>query len=255
MHTITFFATKGGTGRTVSTMALACGFLALGKRVLVMDCTDQATTDPRTDLPSTLQRWRKAMSASHVHNDRLQLFACESREAVEDMLASADTNGFDIALIDTCTLPKEPQGAALGRSDLILSPAIGPVEAKHVASGINEYLIEPDNVLGMIPGCRAGAQDIPATRKAFGDLPLLQTVLPWSEAIDAQVMHGDIGHFTASLACKLGHPGYGRYREAQAAWSAVLTLTAEVQWALQGMRLQQHVSDWDIYALKQQASA
>ena len=36
MHTITFFATKGGSGRTVSTMALASGFLALGNRVMVM---------------------------------------------------------------------------------------------------------------------------------------------------------------------------------------------------------------------------
>jgi hypothetical protein len=240
MHTIIFFATKGGTGRTVSTMALACGFLALGKRVVVMDCTDQLGTDPKSDLPSTLQRWRKAMSASGVHNDRLQLLGCQTREEVEDMLASADSNGFDIALIDTCTLPKDPQGEALGRSDLILSPAIGQVEAKHVANGINEYLIEPNNVLGMIPGCRAGTQDIWATREAFGDLPMLQTVLPWCEAIDAQIMHGDIGHFTASLACKQGQPGYGRYREAQAAWSAVLALTVEVQWALQGLRLQEH---------------
>jgi cellulose biosynthesis protein BcsQ len=63
MHTITFFATKGGSGRTVSTMALASGFLALGNRVMVMDCTDQAGTDAKGKPPSTLQNWQRQMAA------------------------------------------------------------------------------------------------------------------------------------------------------------------------------------------------
>lgn len=41
MRTITLFANKGGSGRTVSTMALASGFLAQGRRVTVMDCSDR----------------------------------------------------------------------------------------------------------------------------------------------------------------------------------------------------------------------
>lgn len=254
MHTITFFATKGGTGRSVSTMALASGFLALGKRVLVLDCTDEAKADPRRDTPSTLQRWHTAMSASGVQEDRLQLLGCTTREEVEDMLASAETDGFDIALIDTRILPQEPQGAALGRADLILSPAIGAFEAKNVVRGIEEYLVEPGNVLVMIPGCRAGNADIPATRAAFGDIPMLRAELPWSEAIGDQMVNGDIGTFTASLACEQFATGYGRLREAQAAWSAVLALTVEVQWALDGLRLQQHVSEWDLHAIKQEAS-
>lgn len=255
MHTITFFATKGGTGRTVSTMALASGFLAMGKRVLVLDCTDDVKADPRRDAPSTLQRWSKAMSASGMREDRLQLLSCTTREEVEDMLASAETDGFDVALIDTRVLPKEPQGAALGRSDLILAPAIGAFEAKNVAEGINEYLVEPNNVLGMIPGCRSGAEDIPATRAAFSDIPMLKTELPWSEAIGDQVVHGDISYFTASLACEQFATGYGRFREAQAAWSAVISLTVEVQWALNGMRLQPHVFEWERFAKKQGAKA
>lgn len=255
MQTITFFATKGGTGRTVSTMALASGFLAIGKRVLVLDCTDEAKADPRRDTATTLQRWRKAMSSSGVLEDRLQMLTCTTREEVEDMLASAKIDGFDVALIDTRVLPQEPQGAALGRSDLILAPAIGAFEAKNVVEGINEYLVEPNNVLGMIPGCRSGADEIPGTRAAFGTLPILKTELPWCEAIGDQMVNGDIGHFTASLACEQFGTGYGRFREAQAAWSAVLALTAEVQWALKGQRLQPHVSEWDHFAKKQEATA
>lgn len=255
MQTITFFATKGGTGRTVSTMALGSGFLAMGKRVLVLDCTDEAKADPRRDAPSTLQRWQKAMSASGVLEDRLQLLSCVTREEVDDMVASAETDGFDVALIDTRVLPKEPQGAALGCSDLILAPAIGAFEAKNVVEGISEYLVEPDNVLGLIPGCRAGAADITATRAAFAGIPILKTELPWSEAIGDQIVNGDIGHFTESLACEQFGTGYGRFREAQAAWSAVLALTVEVQWALDGLRLQTHVSEWEQFATKQKASA
>lgn len=255
MQTITFFATKGGAGRTVSTMALASGFLAMGKRVLVLDCTDEAKTDLRRDTSTTLQRWRKAMSASGVLEDRLQMLACTTREEVEDMLASAETDGFDVALIDTRILPQEPQGAAPGRSDLILAPAIGAFEAKNVAEGINEYLVEPDNVLGMVPGCRSGTDDIPATRAAFGTIPMLKTELPWCEAIGDQMINGDIGHFTASLTCEQFGTGYGRFREAQAAWSAVLALTVEVQWALNGKRLQPHVSQWDHLAKKSETTA
>jgi cellulose biosynthesis protein BcsQ len=37
MKTIALFANKGGSGRTVTAMALASGFLTQGKRVAVMD--------------------------------------------------------------------------------------------------------------------------------------------------------------------------------------------------------------------------
>ena len=151
---------------------------------------------------------------------------------------------------------RPPKGAALGRSDLILAPAIGPFEAKNVVKGINEYLVEPDNVLGMIPGCRAGDKEIPATREAFDDIPVLNTTLPWSEAIGDQTVHGDIGKFVASLKCEQFGTGYGRFRDAQSAWSAVLALTVEVQWALNGLRLQPHVSEWELSTTtKQQVSA
>ena len=85
MQTITFFATKAGTGRTVSTMALGPGFLAMGKRVLVLDFTDEAKADPRRNASSTLQRWRKAISSSGVLEDRLQLLSCMNRVTISQL--------------------------------------------------------------------------------------------------------------------------------------------------------------------------
>ena len=177
MQTIAFFTTKGGAGRTISTMALASGFLALGKRVMVMDCTDQAGTNPKAEIPSTFQKWRKAMSACHVHKDRLELTECWTCDHVEDALASAYARGFDIALIDTRTSPLEAQLEAIGRADLILSPAIGVFEAKHAVAGIDKYLCNPEKVTGLIPGCRNGADEAAETREAFGSIPVLQTRL------------------------------------------------------------------------------
>lgn len=237
MRTIAFFTTKGGAGRTISTMALASGFLALGKRVMVMDCTDQAGTTSKAEISSTLQKWRKAMSASQVHKNHLELTECWTRDHVEDALASADARGFDITLIDTRILPLEAQLEALGRADLILSPVIGVFEARHAVAGIDKYLADPDDVMGLISGCRNGAAEAAETRDAFGSIPVLQTELPWSEAIGDQILYGHIGHFTSMMACKSGQPGYGRFREAQAAWASVLKLTVEVQWALQGLLL------------------
>lgn len=140
MHTITFFANKGGSGRTVATMALASGFLAQGKRVAVMDCTDLAGCNPNGPFPSTLQNWMQRMAACKFRPPRLELIECRTPEEVEDSGAAADERGIDILLIDTAARIREPQIAALGVADLVIAPAISPFEARCILDGIDEYL-------------------------------------------------------------------------------------------------------------------
>lgn len=171
------------------------------------------------------------------------LSACTTPEDVEDRLASAKTDGFDIVLIDTPVLPQDTQRIALLHSDLILSPVIGPFDAMSVNEGIGKYSSEHDNVLGLLTGNRNGGADLSETHAALAGVPMLQTVLPWYQTISDQARHGDIAHFATSLTCHPHDPGYARFRAAQAAWSTVLALTVEVQWALDGLRLEQHVFD------------
>lgn len=90
MHTITFFGIKGGVGRTTATMALASGFLALGKRVAVMDCSDPAGTNLKSPYPCELQNWISAMANCGFRAPQFEFLECRTGEQVEDGLARAE---------------------------------------------------------------------------------------------------------------------------------------------------------------------
>lgn len=238
MHTVTFFANKGGSGRTIATMALASGFLAQGKRVAVMDCTDQAGCNPNGPHPSTLRNWMKQMIACKFRPPQLELIECRTPEEVEDSAAAADARGIEILLIDTAARIRRLQIAALGVADLVIAPAISPFEAKCILDGIDEYLGPTEDVMCLINGCRNGAAEAAETRNTFGHHTVFLSELPWAEALSDQILNGDIGHFTNSLACRHDKTGFARFREAQAAWTAVQRLAFEVEFALNGHRLE-----------------
>lgn len=255
MKTIALFANKGGAGRTVSTMALASGFLAQGKRVMVMDCSNLAGSNPKGRHPSTLQNWMKQMAASKFQPPQLELIECWTREQVEDCLAAAEARGIDVVLVDTKARLSEPQLSALGLSNLIIAPAISPFEANCIVDGIDQYLGTPEDLMCLINGCRNGVAEAAETRAAFGHHPVFHSELPWAEALSDQIVNGDISTFVSSLACKPDKPGFARFREAQAAWTAVQRLTFEVEWALNGQRLESFVGEQSPYAYKRKAVA
>lgn len=255
MHTITFFAPKGGTGRTSATMALAAGFLALGKRVMVMDATDQAAPKPRVPLPTTLRRWHDAMSASRVDTPQLHLVEAWTPAQVADQLSMATAFGFDVMLIDTASTPDAPQLEALSRSDLVLAPATGPFEARQVTKGIEKDCPDMPNLMGLVTGCRDGVEEEAATRSAFGTTPVLRTSLSWSRPIADLTLSPDLASLATALTCEENDNGFARYCEVQTAWAEVLKLTVEVQWALDGLRLEDHRPDTDYAGVDWQASA
>lgn len=243
MHTITIHAAKGGSGRTTAVMALASGFLALGKRVMLMDCTSQTCRGPRCQELSTLQTWMAAMEACLFRPPQLELVDSSTNERVEDVLAAAAMRGFDIALIDTQVYPEDALSMAFAKADLIVVPATGPLEARFSSQSIGEKFDCPEHIIGLITGHRHGPAEATEIRAAFGALPVFHSELPGSEALAEQILHGDVAHFTSMLACKPGQQGYARYREAQAAWTAVQRLSFEVEWALQGQRLEAFEGD------------
>ena len=255
MHTTTTFATNGGAGRTITTMAIAAGFLAQGKRGAVMDCTDLAGSNSQGRHPSTLQSWMTQMAACKFRPPQLELIECMTREQVEDRAAAAQARGIDVLLIDTRARLEEPQLVALGLADLIIAPANGPFEAKCIIEGIDQYLGTPEDLICLVGGCRNGAAEAAETRQAFGYHPVFLSELPWAEAISDQILNGDIAHFVSTLACKPEKPGYARYRDALAAWVAVQRLTNEVAWALDGQRLEPFTGDQSPYAYKRKAVA
>ncbi len=131
MHTITVFAPKGGSGRTTAVMALAAGFLALGKQVLVQDVTEYPVRKN-----AMLRRWFDGMAADGAGAGRLDYAACFSGEQVSDAHAAARARGVEILLIDTGRYLDPQQRTALHLADLVLCPAIGTMEAGAVAEGV-----------------------------------------------------------------------------------------------------------------------
>ncbi|WP_159978049.1 division plane positioning ATPase MipZ [Roseobacter cerasinus] len=233
MDTITFFANKGGSGRTVSTMALASGFLAQGKRVAVMDCSDLAWCQV-----SPLRAWTKRMTRCGFCGQQLSLLECETSDEVEDAVAVAHATGIDILLIDTSARIYEPQAVALGMADMIVAPAIGPFESKRIVAGISEYPQASETVFGLVIDYQNRASQAAKTRKGFGYHSVLKSELPWAEALSEQILHGDIPQLVSRLARRPGESGFARYREAQAALVSVQRLAFEVDWALKGHRLE-----------------
>ncbi|MEO0916231.1 MAG: hypothetical protein AAFY31_04505 [Pseudomonadota bacterium] len=195
------------------------------------------------------------MAVCKFRPPQLELIECKTRDEVEDSAAAADARRFDILLIDTKARLEEAQLAALGLADLIIAPAISPVEAKCIVQGISDYLGCPEHLMGLITGCRNGALEAAETRTAFRYYPVLQSELPWAEAISDQLLNGDIAHFVSSLACKPDKPGFARHRDALKAWVAVQQLTFEVTWALKGQRLEPFIGEQSAFAYKRKAVA
>lgn len=250
MQTITLFANKGGSGRTVSTMALASGFLAQGLRVTVMDCSDLAGCEA-----SPLRAWREQMATCKLRRAQLDLVECQGQEEVEDNVAAAETQGIDVLLVDTSARILEPQLVALDMADLIIAPAIGPLEAKRISGSVAKYLDAPKQLYGLVIGSHKGLPQAAKTREAFGLHHVLKSELPWAEALSEQMLNGDIEQFVATLACKPGEPGFARFRAAQAAWNAVQRLTLEVEWVFDGYRLEELDSDQSIAPFGRKAVA
>lgn len=232
MHTITMLAPKGGAGRTTTTMALASGFLALCKRVAVIDCTDQAGSDPDGSSPSVLQIWMKQMLASNISPSQLELIGCRTFDAMRDTMAGIERTGVDVVLIDTAARLSDPQLVAHERADLIIAPAAAQFDAKHIVKGIDKRLSHPGHLMGLVSGCRHGAVGAAQIRDAFDHHPVLQTELEYSETFENLIENGDISHLVSTLSCERNQQGYARFREAQATWVAVQQLTFEVMWAL-----------------------
>ncbi len=236
-------------------MALASGFLAQGKRVAVMDCTDQAGSNADSPHPSTLQTWMKRMAACKMLAPQLELIDVQTLEEVEDAIAAARVRGVDVLLIDTSAQLYEPQLVALSLADLIIAPATGPFEAKCISDGVDKYLGMPEHLLGLITGCRYGTSEAVETRRAFGHHAVFQSELPWADALSDQIRHGSVAHFVSTLSCTPERAGFGRYRDALAAWVAVQQLTCEVDWALKGQRLESYNREHSTYSYKRKAVA
>jgi len=137
-------------------------------------------------------------------------------------------------LFDTQHRSEDNQAAALGLADLVVAPATGVIEAHCTAEQIQDILGFPENLFGLVTGCRNGSAEAMKTRAVFGAYPVFQSELPWAEPLADLRRIGNIERFVAMRECKSNAAGFARYSAARDAWRAVQQLTLEVQWALDG---------------------
>ena len=240
MHTITTFATKGGAGRTTTILALACGFMAIGKRVAIMECSDVAGRKGPPDQTQTLLDWVDKMNKTGVQSSDLKFLPCRTAQEVEDSVALMESCGYDILLIDTQPWIEQPHCAALRLANLIIAPATGPFEAQTTIRSITNHLDAADNLIGLVTPRDEVAAVAARTRAAFGGYPVFQTELPSAQLLSNIMASGDIAQVVSDLHCQSNEPNFAQYRNALTAWTAVQQLTLEVQWALNGQRLKTH---------------
>ncbi len=240
MHTITTFATKGGAGRTTTILTLACGFLAIGKRVAIMECSDVAGRKGPPGQTLTLLDWVEQMHKAGEQSSNLGFAPCRTAQEVEDSVALMETCGYDILLIDTQPWIEQAHSTALRLADLIIAPATGPLEAQTTVRSITDHLDSADDLIGLVTPRDEGAAVAARTRAAFGDYPVFQSELPSARLLSNIMASGDIAQIVSNLHCQPNDPNFALYRNAVTAWASVQQVTLEVQWALNGQRLKTH---------------
>jgi len=247
MQTITIHAGKGGSGRTIAAMTLASGCLTAGKRVTVLDCTSEAGRSEVGAHRSTLQTWATAMEASCLTGSPdLSVLECPTTQQLEDNIARAKAEGCEIALVDTQAHDKDLQLAALDLADLIILPATGPWEARCSIGAIKPHFDAPTHIFGLVTEPLPDTLKATEVRQAFGNLQVLQSELPYSQAIADQIIHGDLTALASHLACTPDQPGFAEFHAAREACATVWSLTIEVLWALRGLKLE-HLSPAKTY--------
>ena len=229
MHTISIFGLKGGTGRTTLTMALASALVAQGRRVLVVDATDRATSG----RAYTLTAWATRQHEDGTARNALEALPLTADGDLEEALARAARRGIDIALIDTEAWPNAHHPVAADTADLVLVPFLNWVEAETVSRRL-EHAGETAPIFGVEAGADRDELRRRRALRSFGG-PTLRTALPRSDVFARMPGMGRLDRLVAALDDPEAAKGQ--------AWVAAQELATEVLWLLQGFALKPAVSD------------
>lgn len=198
MHIISFFAPKGGAGRTVALITAAMSLVKSGKRVHVLDLTDPHGREKvplpgdRTGFSTGLVAWGLRMKDVGIGADNLKVEHTKDIQELLYDLITADIEEADIVLIDTPSRPTDLTLAATERSTLVVTPATTATDAKLIYYSIKERYSTaiPTLLCGLATGTSGPSED-KLIKSAFERWPSFTTVLPHSISLPAQ-LHGTL---------------------------------------------------------------
>jgi len=198
MHIITFFAPKGGAGRTVATITAAMALVEAGKRVHVLDLSDPKISE-KVPLPGNrsgdstgLVAWGLRMKDAGIGADKMRVEHVRDYQDFLYDLSTAEMESADVVLIDTPARPTDLTLAAVDRSDLAVTPATSAMDAKLIFDCIKTHysIAMPTMICGLATGTEGPDEDA-LVKAAFSRWPSFETVLPNSPSLPAQ-FHGKL---------------------------------------------------------------
>lgn len=185
MRTITFFAPGTGCGRTTAVLATASAMLDAGKRVLVLEITDDSAR------PTRLQDWEDKMVEAGFDAEQIIVAPVDDRDSLSQQLAFSENNSFDFVLIDTPGITTELVQDALDRSTLVVFPVIGAMQAYFSCVALSKSLRSPAHVYGLVSDVE-DADEEQSFRNGFLEIPVLEAVMPHQKLFQRQIREGDL---------------------------------------------------------------
>lgn len=189
MHTIIFFAPKGGTGRTTAVMATASAFIEAGHQVGVIDMTEEARRSPKLGQ-SYIRQWQASMLASGVEQDQLVTASAWDFDSFHSAKEQFHAAGCTRILIDTPKAPNRLVHYALLDSDLVVMPFTGYFEATWISHWVTSNLCPIRNMIGLATGLTGTDSHQAVFKSALHGLPILKNSLPRSDVFERQLIDG-----------------------------------------------------------------
>ena len=196
MKTITFFAPKGGSGRTTAVMTTAAALIEAGHRVGVLDMTEQALTAARGGT-TFITQWEDAMVASGISAEELTTAPAwdhNSLMVARDHFANA---GCTRVLVDTPKKFSDLIKNLFFTSDLIVMPFTSCTEATWISDWTSSNLCLSAAMYGLAMGLTGSEERQAIHRKALHGSPMLKHGLPHIDIFSSQLINGSLYKMTA----------------------------------------------------------
>lgn len=214
MKLISFASFKGGAGKTTALMAVCSSYTSRGLRVALLEA------DPNAPL----RTWRNDARQIGAWDERCAVLPADTLASLEESVAQAETENYEIALIDTQGGGSELNNSIIANSDIIIIPsAPSPLDLDSAVDTI-EYVMNLCKAERISIPVAILLQRIPMTRLTksmeadltlLGALPQFTTQLHERDAFRTIKSRGMLHLLHARLAASRTHRiGAGHIRKA-----------------------------------------
>lgn len=188
MQLITYFAPKGGAGRTTAMMTTASSLVAAGHSVAVLDLTEQA--QPGWIFgPSVISEWEDRMVETGAKAGRFVTVPATDHETAAMTLDRFFREKFDYVLVDTAKNPNPTTISIMNQSDLVIVPMRGPHEATWSSNWFAKNRYPKRRTYGLVTGA-TGRDDERLARATFTGVPMLHSELQFLDTLNSQFKTG-----------------------------------------------------------------